>query len=114
MKAKYFSIAAGLLLMALSSCNDFLDKTPDTRVYLVNVEQLRQLMVDGYMGVNIAQTGEISSDNVVDNNAPPTLKSGMRYNLKAYSLAMVPSPCVMPCCKRLPSLKRLVRMPMAN
>lgn len=87
MKAKYFSIAAGLLLLALTSCNDFLDKTPDTRVYLVNVEQLRQLMVDGYMGVNIAQTGEISSDNVVDNNAPPTLKSGMRYNLKAYSLA---------------------------
>lgn len=87
MKAKYFSIAAGLLLMALSSCNDFLDKTPDTRVYLVNVEQLRQLMVDGYMGVNIAQTGEFSSDNVVDNNAPPTLKTGMRYNLKAYSLA---------------------------
>ncbi|MBR1725139.1 MAG: RagB/SusD family nutrient uptake outer membrane protein [Muribaculaceae bacterium] len=87
MKAKYFSIAAGLLLMALSSCNDFLDKTPDTRVYLVNVEQLRQLMVDGYMGTNIAQTCELSSDNIVDNNAPPTLKTGMRYNLKAYSLS---------------------------
>lgn len=87
MKAKYFSIAAGLLLMALSSCNDFLDKVPDTRVYLVNVEQLRQLMVDGYMSVNIGQTGELSSDNVVDNNAPPTLKTGMRYNLKAYSLS---------------------------
>jgi hypothetical protein len=87
MKAKYFSIAAGLLLLALTSCNDFLDKTPDTRVYLVNVEQLRQLMVDGYMGVNIGQTGEISSDNIVDNNAPPTLPTGMRYNLKAYSLA---------------------------
>ena len=87
MKAKYFSIAAGLLLMALTSCNDFLDKTPDTRVYLVNVEQLRQLMVDGYMGVNIGQTCEISSDNIVDNNAPPTLSTGMRYNLKAYSLA---------------------------
>lgn len=87
MKAKYFSIAAGLLLMALSSCNDFLDKTPDTRVYLVNVEQLRQLMVDGYMSTNIAQTCELSSDNIVDNNAPPTLKTGMRYNLKAYSLS---------------------------
>ncbi len=87
MKAKYFSIAAGLLLMALSSCNDFLDKTPDTRVYLVNVEQLRQLMVDGYMGNNIAQTCELSSDNVVDNNAPPTLSTGMRYNLRAYSLS---------------------------
>ena len=87
MKAKYFSIAAGLLLLALTSCNDFLDKTPDTRVYLVNVEQLRQLMVDGYMSNNIAQTCELSSDNIVDNNAPPTLSTGMRYNLRAYSLS---------------------------
>lgn len=89
MKAKYFSIVAGVALMTLSSCNDFLDKVPDTRVYLANVEQLRQLMVDGYMSTNIATTCELSSDNVVDNNAPPTLSTGMRYNLSAYDLSDV-------------------------
>lgn len=76
---------AGLGLLALSSCNDYLDKTPDTRVYLQNVDQLRQLLVDGYMGNDYVCVCELSSDNMVDNTAPD--KSGNRYNLAAYDLA---------------------------
>lgn len=85
MKLKYISIIAGLGLMALSSCNDYLDKTPDTRVYLQNVEQLRKLLVSGYMDNDYAAVCELASDNMVDNTAPDA--SGNRYNLSAYSLS---------------------------
>lgn len=68
-----------------TSCNDFLDKVPDTRVYLTTVEQLRQTMVDGYTSTTIACTGELSSDNVIDNNSPSD--AGVRYNKAAYSVA---------------------------
>ena len=61
---------AGLGLLALSSCNDYLDKIPDTRVYLENVDQLQKLLVDGYMGNDYAAVCELSSDNIVDNTAP--------------------------------------------
>ena len=84
MKLKYVSMFAALGLLALSSCNDYLDKTPDTRVYLQNVDQLRQLLVDGYMGNDYVTPCELSSDNMVDNTAPD--KSGNRYNLAAYDL----------------------------
>ena len=76
---------AALGLMAMSSCNDYLDKTPDTRVYLQDVDQLNKLLVDGYMQNDFACVTELSSDNMVDNTAPDL--SGNRYNLAAYSLS---------------------------
>mgnify|MGYP004442275281 FL=1 len=78
MKLKYIAFAALLALVSLSSCKDFLDKVPDTRVYLQNVEQLRELMVDGYSSHSYACVGELSSDNVIDNNSPSD--NGVRYN----------------------------------
>ena len=85
MKAKYLSIFAIFAALAFTSCNDFLDKNPDTRVELVNVEQLRQLLIDGYTNESYAVVGELSSDNVIDNNSPSN--EGVRYNLGSYSLA---------------------------
>lgn len=82
MKLKYISMIAGLSMLTLSSCNDFLDTVPDTRVYLSNVEQLQKLLADGYMDNDYSLLGELSSDNMVDNTAPD--KSGMRYNLTPY------------------------------
>ena len=73
------------MLIAFTSCNDYLDKIPDTRVYLENVEQLRQLMVDGYNSYSLACVGELSSDNVIDNNSPSD--DGVRYNKAPYSVA---------------------------
>ncbi len=75
-------MVAGLACLTLTSCNDFLDTVPDTRVYLSNVEQLQKLLVDGYMSNDYSLIGELSSDNMVDNTAPD--KSGMRYNLTPY------------------------------
>ena len=46
MKLKYLSMFAALGLFALSSCNDYLDKTPDTRVYLQDVQQLQDLLAE--------------------------------------------------------------------
>lgn len=81
-KSRYLSIIAGIALLAFTSCSDFLDKVPDTRVYLTTIEQLRMLLVDGYMQTNYACVGELSSDNLVDNNAPSD--DGVRYNKAAY------------------------------
>ena len=85
MKLRYKILFIAVALIGLSSCKDFLDKVPDTRVYLVNLDQLQQLLVTGYMDSNYALVGELSSDNVIDNNSPSD--EGVRYNLSFYSQA---------------------------
>lgn len=85
MKLKYIALASGLVLTSLSSCSDFLDKVPDTRVDLKTVDQCRELLVDAYSFYNYGPVGELSSDNVIDNNSPSD--NGVRYNLNSYSSA---------------------------
>lgn len=89
MKLRYKILFIAVALIGLSSCKDFLDKVPDTRVYLVNLDQLQQLLVTGYMDSNYALVGELSSDNVIDNNSPSTMQGseGVRYHLPFYSQA---------------------------
>ena len=85
MKLKYLAYFAGAALMlTLSSCSDFLDKVPDTRVDLQTVEQLRELLINGYTQYNYAIPCEMSTDNMIDNNSPNV--DGVRYNLSSYSL----------------------------
>lgn len=78
----YLIAATGLV--ALSSCNGFLDQVPDNRVDLVTDEQLRMTLVTSYPVFNYALMTELSSDNVEDNNAPD--ENGLRYNLMSYDL----------------------------
>lgn len=85
MKLKYIAVSLGIALMGFTSCDDFLDVVPDTRVYLSNVEQLRELMIDGYSQTSYANVCELSSDNVVDNNSPSV--DEVIYNKSAYSIA---------------------------
>lgn len=61
------------------SCNDFLDQAPDTRTEINDVESVRKLLADAYTGGNYAIIGEVSSDNVVDNNAPHDVDGKMVY-----------------------------------
>ena len=82
MKLRYKILFIAVALIGLSSCKDFLDKVPDTRVYLVNLTQLKQLLVTGYTDTNYALVGELSSDNVIDNNSPSD--DGVRYHLTSY------------------------------
>jgi len=70
--------------LGLTSCVDsFFDTMPDNRVELSSVESLRMLMNTAYPSGNYATICELSSDNVIDNNAPD--KDGLRYNLAAYT-----------------------------
>lgn len=81
LKKSIFFLIAGML--ALPSCNDYLDKLPDNRVDPETPEQLRQILVDGYSVANYASYCELSSDNIVDNQAPD--ENGIRYpNLTPY------------------------------
>ena len=82
MKLRYL-IMAGVALLGLSSCSDFLDKPSDTRVTLTNTEQLRMLMVSAYPTCNYEWICELSTDNFIDNNSPSI--DGVRYNLNSYS-----------------------------
>ncbi len=82
MKLRYKILFIAVALIGLSSCKDFLDEVPDTRVYLVNLDQLQKLLVSGYTDTNYALVGELSSDNVIDNNSPSD--DGMRYHLGFY------------------------------
>ena len=52
MKLKHIAFIAALASVSLSSCSDFLDKVPDTRVELNSPEKLRLLMVSGYTQSN--------------------------------------------------------------
>ena len=68
MKFKYLIFAAASLL-ALSSCDDYLDRLPDDRAELNTPEKITQLLVSAYPTCNISVIGETSSDNM-GNNGP--------------------------------------------
>lgn len=86
-----FSICQLSLGVTFTSCSDnFLDKIPDERVEINNVDQVIQLLSSGYSTTNYGWLCEASSDNVVDVNAPylATQSDGkeleVRYNLNSY------------------------------
>ena len=79
MKLAYIAVAGAV---ALTSCNDFLDKMPDNLVDPQTPDQLLSMMVDGYSLANYAKLCEFSGDNIIDNNSPD--ENGVRYNLTPY------------------------------
>ncbi len=68
---KYKVLAFGLSLAALASCSEsFLDKVPDERTEIDSESKVIQLLVSAYPEYNPAWVGEISSDNLIDNQSP--------------------------------------------
>lgn len=68
---KYKVLTLGLALIGLASCSDsFLDKIPDERTDIDTEEKVVRLLVSAYPDANPAWVGEISSDNLIDNQAP--------------------------------------------
>jgi hypothetical protein len=59
--------AMGLGVLALSSCNDYLDKLPDERAELDSDLKITQLLVSAYPTVNNVLITEVLSDNMDDN-----------------------------------------------
>lgn len=67
MKKIYQILAIGFALTALTSCNDYLDKTPDDRAELDTPQKIIQLLVSAYPTCNSVLLNEVMSDNVDDN-----------------------------------------------
>ncbi len=68
---KYKALTLGFALTAFVSCSDsFLDKVPDERTDIDTEDKVVQLLVSAYPDANPAWIGEISSDNLIDNQAP--------------------------------------------
>ena len=55
-----YILAAGLL--ALTSCNDYLDKVPDNRAEVNSVDKVAKLLVSAYASHNSNLILEMSSD----------------------------------------------------
>lgn len=71
-----------LIVVFTSSCEGFLDQSPDSRVELNTPELLGKLLVDGYNTMSYSVLGELSSDNFEDNNAPD--ENGVFYHLSSF------------------------------
>ena len=62
-----YILATGLL--ALTSCDDYLDKVPDNRAEVNSVDKVSKLLVSAYAGHNSNLILEMSSDNARDNGS---------------------------------------------
>lgn len=60
----------GLMTIAAGSCSDFLDHTPDERTEIDSEDKVVSLLIASYPGAAPCWLGEISSDNLLDNQAP--------------------------------------------
>lgn len=90
MKAKYIALSI-LAVAGLSSCSDsFLDHEPDERITIQNETQVSQLITGSYPDVNYSWIGELSSDNLIDNQTPHLPSSSRdrqvlaHYNYSSY------------------------------
>ena len=62
------SVFAVALMM--TACSDFLDKIPDERTELQSEDNIVDLLKGSYPATNYQYVCELSSDNLIDNNAP--------------------------------------------
>jgi starch-binding outer membrane protein, SusD/RagB family len=71
-------------VLVFTACDDFLDKSPDSRVEIDSPEKITKLLVSGYSDGNYGVLNELSSDNMVDNNSPDDSNNGAYYNLSSW------------------------------
>jgi hypothetical protein len=90
---KYIALSFGVTALALTSCSDsFLDHVPDERTEIDTEGKVVQLLISAYPASNPSWLGEISSDNLIDNQAPhlPTSPNDKQilshYNYSHYAL----------------------------
>jgi len=83
--SKFIYAFAAAAALTCSSCSGFLDTPTDTRVDLVNTDQVRMLMNSAYPSSNYSWPCELMSDNMEDNNSPEGVGNlGIHYNLNSY------------------------------
>lgn len=80
---KYIALSA-FALMALTSCNDYLDTLPDDRAEVKTADQVKDLLVSAYPVYNNNTIMEMLSDNVSDNGKSysSTVLKDELYNFK--------------------------------
>ena len=77
----YLPVAA--ISLALTSCNDFLNKYPDSRMDLKNPTEVSQLLVSAYPQAHPAYLTEMYSDNT-DEQLHSTWSAFDRFQEQAY------------------------------
>ena len=71
MRTKIYSIfVLSLGMLVTTACDDFLDKIPDERTELTTESNIVDLLKGSYPATNYQYICELSSDNIIDNNAP--------------------------------------------
>ena len=85
MKVKKYILClpVAALSLALTSCNDFLDKYPDSRMDLKNPTEVSQLLVSAYPQAHPAYLTEMYSDNT-DEQLHSTWSAFDRFQEQAY------------------------------
>lgn len=67
---KYSTLCMGVMALVSVSCSDFLDQVPDERTEIDTEDKVVSLLVSAYPDNNPAWVCEMSSDNLIDNQAP--------------------------------------------
>lgn len=71
---KYIGLSVITVAMGLASCNDFLDKMPDSRAEVDTQEKVTLLLTTAYAGSNSIVMAEMASDNAMDNGSTFTFE----------------------------------------
>lgn len=82
-KKLYIAIVALALSAGMTSCNDYLDKQPDSRLDLQSPTDVSKLLVNAYPQVHPAYLLEMYSDNT-DCNLNTGWDAASRFQQQAY------------------------------
>ncbi|MFC4479701.1 RagB/SusD family nutrient uptake outer membrane protein [Flavobacterium chungangensis] len=79
---KNLKIALSLLiLICITSCDDFLSEKPDNRTEIDTPEKIKELLVEAYPQMSYFEIAETMSDNVFDSGLPTTIiRNEQNYN----------------------------------
>ena len=70
-----------LILICISSCDDFLSEKPDNRTEIDTPAKISELLVEAYPQMSYFEIAETMSDNVFDSGMPETLANNeQNYN----------------------------------
>ena len=75
---KYLGLSIIAVGLALTSCDDFLDKMPDKRAEVNTVEKVNLLLTSAYASHNSIVMAEMASDNSMDNGSLYTYEDRMQ------------------------------------
>ncbi|OOG77604.1 RagB/SusD family nutrient uptake outer membrane protein [Flavobacterium sp. A45] len=75
-----------LVLISITSCDDFLSETPDNRTQIDTPEKISELLVNAYPNANYMDIAETMSDNVFDSGEQ--FGSAPLKNLQSYNWEM--------------------------